>query len=308
MFSQDEGFGESGATKPIPKQGSSKVIYRQGYIMDGFKILVILLWALGLSACLGETPPEGMVVVKGGSFLMGTNEVDSGNRALALGLLKPWYADESPQRSVNLPTFFIDRYEVTNQRYYIFAHATDHFYPKYWEGQKYRKGRENHPVTQVNFYDAAAFCEWEGKRLPTEAEWEKAARGIDNYIYPWGNEFDPTAANVSLSPRRKRGRGLKAVGSFPSGVSFFGVYDLIGNAWEWVWDYYHPYPGSKYKHPDYDRKMIVVRGMSYMGVGHFAKKDYEEVVKLKSRASFREKLNPISRKNDVGFRCVREPT
>jgi len=259
-----------------------------------------------MGGCLGDTPPEGMVLVTGGKFPMGTDQTDAEGHALSVGLIKPWFADETPQHEEATGSFYIDKYEVTQRQYYIFSQATDHKPPRYWGGPKYPDGTDDYPVTHVNFYDANAFAEWAGKRLPTEAEWEKAARGPDNFIYPWGNEFDINAANVSPSARSKRGRGLKPVGSFPQGVSFYGVYDMIGNVWEWVWDYYKPYPGGQYQAAGYGKKNVVVRGMSFLGVGHFPGKEYLKVVALKSRALYREGLSPLARKSDVGFRCVKE--
>lgn len=265
--------------------------------------LIILFLALVVSGC--DAPPPGMVLIPGGSFIMGTDQIDSEGHALSLGLLKPWYADETPERELSLVDFYIDRYEVVNRDYYIFCQATDHKPPRRWGGPKYPEGRDNYPVTEVTYFDASAYAEWAGKRLPTEEEWEKAARGNWGHIYPWGNEFDPTAANLSRSNKIKKGHALKPVGNHPGGASPFGVQDMIGNVWEWVWDYYLPYPGSKFDTEDYEKKRIVVRGLSYMGVGHFPKEAYAQVVELKARASYREKLSPLARKKDVGFRCAK---
>ena len=99
---------------------------------------------------------------------------------------------------------------------------------------------------------------------------------------------------------------MKSVGSFPLGVSFYGTYDMVGNLWEWVWDYYLPYPNNTYPWKEEEEKLVVVRGMSYLGVGHFSKEEYKKVVALKSRASYREGLNPYARKSDVGFRCAKD--
>ena len=247
-----------------------------------------------------------MALVSGGKFLMGTDAVDREGHALGLGLGKPWYADESPAFKLYLKDFYIDKYEVTNRQYYIFCQATDHKPPRTWGGPRFPQGTGNHPVSHVNFYDAAAYAKWAGKRLPTEAEWEKAARGPDYYIYPWGNEFDFSAANVSPSPKKKHGHGLKPVGSFPLGVGFYGTYDMIGNVWEWVWDYYLPYPNNSHTWKEEEAKLLIVRGMSYLGVGHFPEKEYRKVIALKSRASYREPLNPLARKDDVGFRCAKD--
>ena len=272
--------------------------------MKYYILVYLILAGLILTGC--DTPPKGMVLVPGGNFTMGTNNVDTDQHALRVGLDKPWYADESPSLSIYLKGFYIDKYEVTRLEYYIFCQATDYKPPRTWGGQKFPDGTGNFPVSYVNFYDAAAYAKWAGKRLPSEAEWEKTTRGPDNYIFPWGNEFEFAGANVSQSAIKKKGRGLKPVGSFPQGVSFYGTYDMIGNVWEWVWDYYLPYPNNTHTWKEKDKKELVVRGMSYLGVGHFSKEEYEKVIALKSRASYREQLNPLSRKKDVGFRCAKD--
>ena len=266
---------------------------------------IALFFAFILSGCL-EKIPEGMVLIPSGEFTIGTNQIDEENHALALGLNKPWFADESPERRIDTPDYYIDRFEVTNLQYFIFCQATDHKPPRYWKGQKFPEGQDLLPVTEVNYFDASAYAKWAGKRLPNELEWEKAARGRAGFIYPWGDDFLPDVANLSLSPRAKAGQGLKPVGSFPRGASPYGVHDMAGNAWEWVWEYYQPYPGNTFKSPDYEKKHIVVRGLSYMGVGHFNKKDFLKVISLKARASYREHLNPLARKTDVGFRCAKD--
>ncbi|PIP72033.1 MAG: hypothetical protein COW89_08675 [Nitrospinae bacterium CG22_combo_CG10-13_8_21_14_all_47_10] len=266
---------------------------------------IALFFVFILSGCL-EKIPEGMVLIPSGEFTIGTNQIDEENHALALGLNKPWFADESPERRIDTPDYYIDRFEVTNLQYFIFCQATDHKPPRYWKGQKFPEGQDLLPVTEVNYFDANAYAKWAGKRLPNELEWEKAARGRAGFIYPWGDDFLPDVANLSLSPRAKAGQGLKPVGSFPRGASPYGVHDMAGNAWEWVWEYYQPYPGNTFKSPDYEKKHIVVRGLSYMGVGHFNKKDFLKVISLKARASYREHLNPLARKTDVGFRCAKD--
>lgn len=247
-----------------------------------------------------------MVLIPSGEFTIGTNQIDEEKNALSLGLNKPWYADESPERRIDIPDYYIDRYEVTNLQYYIFCQATDRKPPRYWKGQKFPDGMEHLPVTAVSYFDAGAYAEWAGKRLPNEMEWEKAARGRAGFIYPWGDDFIPGVANLSLSPRTKTGQGLKPVGSFPKSASPYGVHDMVGNVWEWVREYYAPYPDSKFETQVYEKKEIVVRGLSYMGVGHFSKKQFAKVVALKARASYREHLNPIAKKKDVGFRCAKD--
>jgi formylglycine-generating enzyme required for sulfatase activity len=266
---------------------------------------ITFLLAIMISGCL-EKIPKDMALIPAGEFTIGSNQIDEENHALSLGLNKPWFADESPKRRINIPDYYIDRFEVTNLKYFIFCQATDHKPPRYWKGQRFPEGMDSLPVTDVNYFDANAYAKWAGKRLPNELEWEKAARGRAGFIYPWGDDFFPGVANLSLDPRTKSGQGLQPVGKFPKSASPYGVEDMIGNAWEWVWEYYEPYPGSKFKAKAYEQKQIVVRGLSYMGVGHFSKKDFLKVVALKARASYREHLSPLARKKDVGFRCAKD--
>ncbi|MCZ6540537.1 MAG: SUMF1/EgtB/PvdO family nonheme iron enzyme, partial [Nitrospinae bacterium] len=160
-----------------------------------------------------------------------------------------WFKDELPSRFVYLDRYWIDVYEVTNANYLEFVNATGHRpalddtcttdacrQGNLWEGKSFLKKISNQPVTQVNWYDAAAYCKWRGKRLPTEAEWEKAARGPAGNLYPWGNKPPPGKATY-----RRKWRGVVTmtdVGSYPGGASIYGVHDLAGNAWEWVADWY----------------------------------------------------------------------
>ncbi|SVD67835.1 uncharacterized protein METZ01_LOCUS420689, partial [marine metagenome] len=117
----------------------------------GFWLPGCLILLLGTGGCLWDSAPEGMVLVSGGEFKMGTDLVDLENHALSVGLPKPWYADEFPERKVYLKDFYIDQYEVTNRQYYIFCQATDRKPPRTWGGLKYPDGRDEYPVSHVNF-------------------------------------------------------------------------------------------------------------------------------------------------------------
>lgn len=195
---------------------------------------------------------DGSVIYIGsGDFLMGSNDG------------RP---DEYPQRSVYLDAFEIGRYEVTNAQYWRFIKATERMPPPYWSEGEYPPGQADYPVVGVSWEDADAYCKWVGKRLPTEAEWEKACRGADGRIYPWGNTWDSGLANVYLSgstlpltdlngsqpatrdsvwksllatPSSPGELGLRPVGSYPRGASSYGVMDLVGNTSEWVSDWYN---------------------------------------------------------------------
>jgi serine/threonine-protein kinase len=175
-----------------------------------------------------------MVRIPSSGFLRGSSEKDP----IAL-------TSEKPQRPIYLTVYWIGKYPVTNVQYTAFIEATERRPPEHWHGDRPPKGEENHPVVNVSWWDAAAYCRWlaevtgEPYRLPTEAQWEKAARGTDGRIYPWGNEWDESKCNA----KRKRGhrlkRGTTPVGAYsPAGDSPYGCADMAGNVMEWVSDWY----------------------------------------------------------------------
>ncbi|MHB8482807.1 MAG: formylglycine-generating enzyme family protein [Nitrospiria bacterium] len=242
------------------------------------------------------TPPEGMVAVPAGEFIMGSNRIDKEGISAEFGMRRPMFADEHPEHKVNLPLYFIDQIEVTNAQYKLFVDATRSMSPRGWPNGMFPFKRANYPVTTISWYDASRFCEWQKKRLPTEAEWEKAARGTDGREYPWGNEYQKDFANMGDS-----GIGdLTPVGSYEKGKSPYGAYDMTGNVWEWTSDWYLPYSGTEYKSEDFGEKNKVLRGGSYGGVGHYTLKYFY-------RTSYRFFSEPQSSFQDVGFRCARTP-
>ena len=205
-------------------------------------------------------PPPEMVLVPAGEFIMGSNTGD---------------ADETPQRKVYLPAFYIDRCEVTNAQF-----------KKFDPSFNYPKGKDNYPAL-VTWEQANAYAKWAGKRLPTEAEWEKAARGTDGRLFPWGNFWD-----LSLTVWDTN----SPVGTNPAGASPYGTLDMAGNVWEWTADWYKPYPGNKVPSPAYGEKYKVIRGGSeFNDVSFF-------------RCSHRYYVPPNSRIHGyaIGFRCVKE--
>jgi formylglycine-generating enzyme required for sulfatase activity len=259
-----------------------------------------LLAAVLLAGCAA---PQGMVRVKGGAFRMGTTLVDEDMEAVNLGLPEPWYVDEHPYHKVDLPTFYLDRTEVTNAAYQRFLEANPaQRQPDDWSLRRFPPGRGEHPVVYVSWFDADHYCRWRGARLPTEAEWEKGARGPKDNIYPWGNTWDPSKANVSSGPF-DRGRTLP-VGSLPAGASPYGALDMIGNVWEWVADDYTAYPGSSDDLDAYHEGHKVVRGLSFEAVGHYPPLAYRKVIAVSARSSFRGFDHPTARLRDVGFRCA----
>jgi formylglycine-generating enzyme required for sulfatase activity len=183
---------------------------------------------------LAEIIDASTALVPSGEFWMGSDAGD---------------VDERPRRRVYLDAFEIDMYEVTNIQFQRFVLTTGHnppqrwprrytaFVPEHdadWHGTDYPAGEALFPVVGVNWDDANAYCVWVGKRLPTEAEWEKAARGTDGRVYPWGDRWEPGRANSAQTAAGY----TRPVGSHPEGASMYGPLDMAGNAWEWVADLY----------------------------------------------------------------------
>ena len=208
--------------------------------------------------------------------------------------------DTLPVRRVTLPAFSIEKYEVTNKRYKRFIDATGYkvpwsqdaaMAPYIWDWQKrmYPDGKGDDPVVLVSWEDARAFCTWAGKRIPTEAEWEKAARGAKGKAYPWGDDWANGKANTSES-------GLKQTapaGSFKEDVSEYGVNDLAGNVSEWVEEWFAPYPGNPMTSYEERNKYRVLRGGSW---------DYAHSI---ANGYHRQYALPQSQMTAIGFRCVK---
>jgi iron(II)-dependent oxidoreductase len=186
--------------------------------------------------------PQEMAYVGHGPSVMGIDKeqpADSGKKLTAYEkrMRTPWSAealnDEGPAHMVFLDSYLIDKYEVSNKDYGDFMRAEGHGAPAYWDDPRLNKPEQ--PVVGVNWEEAKAFCEYRGKRLPTEAEWEKAARGPKANVYPWGNDFDPAKANYG-----RNHEATMPVDSYPDGVSYYGAYNMAGNVFEWVSDWYDP--------------------------------------------------------------------
>jgi formylglycine-generating enzyme required for sulfatase activity len=242
-----------------------------------------------------------MIFMPAGEFLMGSTDADSKAGA-----------DEKPQHTVYLDAFWIDRTELSHSRYVRFLNALgghtgicvgqdcvetkieDKYSHIVRQDGRYvvERGFEDHPVTQVSWYGAQAYCQWAGARLPTEAEWEKAARGIDGRLYPRGNE----APNCDKAQYGDCGGMTVPVGSRPAGASLYGVLDMGGNVWEWVADwydpaYYSPSPAQNPQGPDSGERRVF-RGGSWGYPPAFL------------RTADRARNRPTYAGFNVGFRCA----
>ena len=220
-----------------------------------------------------------LVLIPAGKFLMGV-EAD---------------AEENPVHEVSMDSFYIDKYEVTNEQYHAFCQARSHELPELWGMDEFRCGPDfpDHPVVGVSWQDAKDYAEWCGKRLPTEAEWEVAARGgLVGRDYPNGKPLDPETANYAGADRR----GTMAVGSFPA--NGFGLHDMSGNVVEWVGDFYEKnfYRNSPTKNPKGPErgKFRVIRGGGWHS-GPYC-----------SRVGFRNALPGNWIDFNVGFRCAKD--
>jgi formylglycine-generating enzyme required for sulfatase activity len=245
----------------------------------------LLVLALALSACAhAPTAPEGategMVYVPAGPFLMGA---DPSEGRLGVDVA----VDATPRYEVTLKGFWIDRTEVTVADYRAFMAATGHRGFPEWT---YETGppQPEQPVIGVNYADATAFCAWKGKRLPTEAEWEKAARGTDGRIFPWGNAWDPDRVTY----RRPGTKGPAPVGAHPDNASPYGAVDMAGNVMEWTDSWYAPHPGNDLKRRAFGHTHRVLKGGSW------------ETAPYHLRAASRFPVVPEIGQPSFGIRCV----
>ena len=221
-----------------------------------------------------------MVFIPAGPFLMGAGEEDA--RATAA---------ERPQRTITLSRFWIDQYEVTNAQYRLFREATRH--PASTVARDPRFNGPTQPGVGVSWEDAAAYCRWAAKRLPTEAEWEKAARGTDGRRFPWGSALADAGNPVHLG-----GSQTATVGSYASGASPYGVHDMAGNVWEWVQDWYDP--GFYRK----DTMLTNPRGPAVGGEKVLRGGSWWERDPAAARVTARHHQPPERTHNNVGFRCA----
>jgi formylglycine-generating enzyme required for sulfatase activity len=229
------------------------------------------------AAAIHADETSDMVLVAEGEFIMGSLDGD---------------ADEAPPRRVHLPAFYIDRFEVTQAQYARFVAATRRRPPIDWPDGKVSPRQSNHPVVNVTFDDAQAYAKWAGKRLPTEAEWEKAARGTEGRIFPWGDSA--STASAWGEPGKER---TWPVGSFTNDVAACGAMDMGGNVWEWTSSWYDAYPGNDNLELAFGRKYRVIRGGG--AIEYYGKP-------ATRRCAQRGRSVPYGTFDGLGFRCVKE--
>lgn len=222
---------------------------------------------------------QEMVLIPGGVFMMGADFTKK-----SLG----------PSHEVDLPPFYIDKYHVTNGHYQAFVQDTNWRRPSHWFNGSYPRGKANHPVAFVSWSDAVAFCRWSGKRLPSEAEWEKAARGTDGRMFPWGKQFLKAHANVYL----EEVRDTTPVDAYPDGISPYGLYDMAGNLFQWTSDWFLPYPGNTVPHPNFGETLKVLRGGSFYDCSNYR-------CGISFQTFNRISLLPQTRAISAGFRCAK---
>ncbi len=248
------------------------------------RLLLLLPFALAMLVFAQPTPPAGMVYVPTGEFIMGSNRQDPTdfNQRDNVGLA---YNDARPQHAATAGEFFIDVTEVTNAQYQKYCVTTGAIVPPHWKNGQFPTDETNFPVHHVNWYEAKSYAKWAGKRLPTEIEWEKAARGTDGRSFPWGDTWE--ISRVSGADKEV------AVGQSPTGVSPYGALDMAGNTAEWTASSWTAYPGSPTQQRGFGDKYIVVRGGAWI-VGQMLNQTfYREVARRQSQLAL------------VGFRCAR---
>jgi formylglycine-generating enzyme required for sulfatase activity len=256
--------------------------------------------------------PE-LVLIPAGDFLMGSHRDD-----------KKGQGEERPLHMLYLPDYYIAKTPVTNVQYAAFVEAADHKPPEHWKGKKPPQGREDHPVVNVSWYDAIAYCKWlaetTGKayRLPSEAEWEKAARGgvyLDGdatarvlnpkpaRIYPWGNEWGAGRCNTT-----EGGKGeTTPVDRYPQGASPYGLVDMAGNVWEWttsLWGEGLGKPKFKYPYEPDERRENLYAGNEVYRV---TRGGAWGVRRIDARCACRGRNNPDAQWHGLGFRLVVSP-
>jgi formylglycine-generating enzyme required for sulfatase activity len=265
---------------------------------------------MGLAGCGGQqvvtktNPIDGkmMIRVPAGEFRMGTSAQQQSDLAARFSLRAGVLGSESPQETVSVAEFYIDQDPVTNAEYKKFLDSNpDQGVPFLadaiaqsldWDGTKrtFPAGRDQYPVVLVTWQEANAYCKWAGGRLPSEAEWEKAARGTDGRFWPWGDDWDSGRANTAESNLKD----ASPVGQFPKGSSPYGALDMVGNVWQWTSSLDKPYPYN----PNDGREDLQAPGLRVTRGGSWL---FGGVV---ARAAMRNGFEPTNASLSIGFRCA----
>lgn len=241
---------------------------------------MFLLALLVCNLSISQIPQDDMVLIPKGVFTMGKNT----------GMASDW----QPEHSVSIDAFYMDKYEVTNQQYMDFCAATNTPLPQFWGLKEFKSGPDfpDYPVIGVSYFDAEKYARWALKRLPTEAEWEYAARGgLAGKNFPFGDKVDSAKVNYG-----RKFKGIVKVGSFPP--NGFGLYDITGNVWEWTSDFYgddfyaHS-PAENPKGPETGRFKVIRGGSWHSGA-------------MCVQTYYRNGLSPSWVDFAVGFRCVKD--
>jgi formylglycine-generating enzyme required for sulfatase activity len=243
-------------------------------------------------------PKDGMAMVwvAPGKFMLGTSDAQ-----IAAWLKehpdqkREWFRSEQPNCRVNLSGYWIGRTEVTNDQYQRFVRATRQRAPNNWKNGRVPSGLTNSPVVFVAWQDARAYCEWAGGHLPTELQWEKAARGTDGRVFCWVNQWDKSRCCNAYSITKS---GAVRVGSYRGDFSPYGCLDMAGNVSEWCTDWYDDHAYHRYAKGDLSLpksgELRVLRGGSW-----------SDLYPRDFRCASRDDLGPVSRYDSIGFRCAR---
>ncbi len=251
---------------------------------------------------VSATDGKTMVLVPAGEFQMGTSNSQLAFLEKDWGLKPSAVANEVPTFKLSLPAFYIDQTTVTNAEYKKFIEANPNYAVPFvdenvvaasnWDKttRSFPANRGNYPVVLVTWRDAVAYCQWAGKRLPTEAEWEKAARGTDGRIWPWGNQWDATKANSN----QQENVDIAPVGKFTAGASPYGALDMVGNVWQWTstLDKPYPYVATDGREDANASSLRITRGGAW-GFGPSI-----------DRTSLRNRFESDGASASIGFRCA----
>src|SRR5215475_5303060 len=266
--------------KPHPVKPKAPLVV--GIALVALLTIIVAYWMVTRAPTPGNDGPDqpgqvpvGMISIPAGELMMGRKD---GN---------DW---EKPVHAVRIKAFLLDETEVTNEQYQTFIDATRRNAPDHWKNRRYPNGEATNPVVNVSWDDASAFATWAGKRLPTEEEWEYAARGTDGRLYPYGNEWSPQYSNAA----EDNYGATRPVKSYPDGRSPFGIYNMAGNVLEWTASESKLYPENKLPPNDPNSGKKVSRGGAFNAPAKY------------QTATDRFFYTPSTKKDFIGFRCAKD--